>query len=397
MRPYFKHSHTRLVLHSWWGSFWLLGAGTLLALFMVTLGVPAVGAVYPYACEKTITPDQDLAAIVNADLPSLATNFCVEPGVYEVSDTAVLRSGDAISGPIGSQVQRGPALYGQPTARLVGDTVDTVLSMSGANVSAAWLDISGADGRIDMSKDHSQCPASPLPDGCPIVGSGTGLGMGAANGTASVSFLYLHDNDAVGISNAVGRIKNMHTARNTLNSAFLGVNGSGIKGVREFEVSGSYVHNEQGNGIWHDHALTTNGDIPEMSSNPGGGTWIHHNVVVQSGRWGVRFEYSPRDADEGEHLPTPTFRAEGNRIAANKGGGASHADAQNGEWVGNIFGPQTIASIAYPANGNNRAIAFIDSGRSDRTDLWNADAYSNTLKGETLSGCGRPDTVVDCR
>jgi hypothetical protein len=47
----------------------ILGAGTLLALFIVTLGVPAVGAVYPYTCEKTITPDQDLAAIVNADLP----------------------------------------------------------------------------------------------------------------------------------------------------------------------------------------------------------------------------------------------------------------------------------------------------------------------------------------
>jgi hypothetical protein len=61
------------------------------------------------------------------------------------------------------------------------------------------------------------------------------------------------------------------------------------------------------------------------------------------------------------------------------------ADAQNGKFISNYFGEQTIASVEYPSNGGNLAIAFIDSGRSDRTDLYNAKAIRNTLGGEYIA------------
>ncbi len=49
--------------------------------------------------------------------------------------------------------------------------------------------------------------------------------------------------------------------------------------------------------------------------------------------------------------------------------------------------------MTYPAN-NRRAILFYDTGR--RTDLWNGDAVGNTLRGERIDGCDKPDSVVYC-
>ncbi len=206
----------------------------------------------------------------------------------------------------------------------------------------------------------------------------------------------VHDNDGAGISNARGRITNSEFFRNTLDPAFLGVVGSAIKGITEFEAAHNYVHDEQGNGIWHDHSPSGEGNNPAMSSNPGGGTWFHDNLVVDNGRWGLRFEYSPRDAAEGEHLSGPSFLAENNRLAGNGSGGASHRDAQNGTWRSNVFGPQTVGGVAYPNNGGGRALVISDSGRSDRTDLWNVNVRANALNGETVSGCALPDSVVSC-
>jgi hypothetical protein len=193
-----------------------------------------------------------------------------------------------------------------------------------------------------------------------------------------------------------GTVKYSNFHDNTLNPNFEGVVGSAIKGTTEYVAAYNWVHDEQGNGIWHDHSLSGAGNDPAMTSNPGGGTWFHHNLVVDNDRWGLRFEYSPRDAREGEHLSGPSFMAENNRLAGNGSGGASHRDAQNGTWRGNVFGPQTVGGVAYPNNGGGRALVISDSGRSDRTDLWNANVRANALNGETVSGCALRDSVVSC-
>jgi hypothetical protein len=374
-----------------------LCGGLLCAALTLLMAAPSQSATFPFTCEKTISQGQDLDAILAADPVSTATNFCVNAGTYQVSDPAILHNGDAISGPVVSQIVRGPATYPSvPAAKLVGDTTGRVVWPIGSNTKIYWLDVSGADGEIDTSIPHSQCDFTPDPSGCPVDGKGVGISMGEADGTSFVQWVRVHHNDADGIGNCAGRIKNSEFFSNTLMPGYLDWDGSSVKCVREAEIANSYSHNEQGFGFWHDHALSDVGNVPEMASNPGGGTWFHHNLVVNNGHSGLRFEYSPRDAAEGEHLATPTFRANGNRLAGNGRGGGTHHDAQNGVWENNIFGPQTVAGVSYGHNKDNIAIRFSDSGRSDRTDLWNAVAKGNTLKGESLIGCELPDSVVLC-
>jgi hypothetical protein len=361
-------------------------------------GVPGGGGRQPAGCDVTVGTSDDLDAAIKSDPRAAATKFCLAAGTHRVSDTTILRSGDSLSGPVGKQVARGPAVYGRPTAKVVGDSVDKVLAANGSNVTIEWVDVSGGDGRINPDASASSCPSSSLPEGagCPVVGTGVGIALGQSDGTTRVRNVRVHDNDGLGISNARGRITNSEFFSNTLDPAFLGVVGSAIKGVAEFEAAHNYVHNEQGNGIWHDHSLSGGGNDTAMSSNPGGGTWFHHNLVVDNGRWGLRFEYSPRNAAEGQHLSSPSFLAEHNLVAGNGSGGASHLDAQNGTWRSNVFGPQTVGGVAYPNNGGKRALVVSNSGRADRTDLWNVDVRANALNGETVSGCALPDAVVSC-
>jgi hypothetical protein len=363
----------------------ILGVGLVLAILLLVLrvGVAARADVYPASCDNMIDPAQDLDAIVNADPVGTATTFCVSVGTHTVSDTAILRAGDHIMGPVGNQLSVGPATYGQPTAKLVGDTTPQVLRASGSDVTIEWLEVTGADGQTDAL-------------GEPVTGTGSGIAMGQADGTALVQYVYVHDNDANGIANANGRIKNSHFTSNTLNPAFLGWNGTGVIGVSEFEASYNYVHDEQGNGLYFTNSTSTEGNVPEMASNPNGGAWFRSNVSVNNGRWGLRYEVTPLDAADGEHISTPTFQAGNNRVAGNGNGGASQADAQNGKWISNTFGAQTIGGVSYPGNGNTRAIVFRDSGRTDRPDLWNAVAKNNVLNGDTMPHCDLPDEVVAC-
>ena len=77
-------------------------------------------------------------------------------------------------------------------------------------------------------------------------------------------------------------------------------------------------------------------------------------------------------------------------------GGASMRDAQNAIFRNNSFGPKTIAGVGYGANVKWHAIYFGDSGRASRTDLWNGSAVGNSLGGEAIVGCEKPDKVVYC-
>ncbi len=352
------------------------------------------GGGVPSDCDIIITTSKDIDATINSDPGTQTTKFCLAAGTHTASDTVILKDGDTLTGPIGSQASFGPVTYGLPEAKIVGESTDKVISANGSNITIDWVDVSGADGRIDASRDPSTCPSSNLASGLP--GGGHGHGHSPRSERRHPRLLRTSGcttTTAAGISNARGRITNSEFFENTLDPAFLGVVGSGIKGITEFEAAYNYVHDEQGNGIWHDHSLSGAGNDPAMSSNPGGGSWFHDNVVVNSGRWGLRFEYSPRDAAEGEHLSSPSFMAENNRLAGNGSGGASHRDAQNGTWRNNVFGRQIIGGNSYAGNNGGLALVISDSGRSDRTDLWNAEARNNTLNGEMIKGCNTANTI----
>jgi hypothetical protein len=339
------------------------------------------------ACSgKTVTAGQDLDAIVNADPMATATTFCIQAGTYSLSQTLAVGTGDKLIGETGITKTAGPAKYAEPVVKVRNAAnLSKLVSVSGDNVTLKWLDVAGAVGKYDETKTQATCANwGDIANKCPVAGKGVGIAAGNANGGLLMQYLRVHNNDAVGIGNAKGRVLNSELFSNTENGDFLGFTGAGVKGVTEYEAAFNYVHDEQGNGLWCDRGCD---DDPARGAN---GFWAHDNVLVNNGRAGVRYEDS-----------ATTALIENNEIHGNsKGavkGGVSIRDSQNATVRNNVFGPATIAGVTYPANSDNVAVHAADSGRDDRTDLRNVDIVDNTLNGETIKGCELPHNVVDCR
>ena len=344
-----------------------------------------------------ISPDDDLDATVNADPQWVATTFCLEAGTHEVDEVVTLRTGDKLLGPEGKIVKRGPARYGVPTARITnGASLPRLIQVRGSNVELGWLEVTGAVGKYDPNKNQQSCANwGDTTDRCPMVGTGTAIALGDADGTIYAHNLEVHDNDAAGILSANGRIVNSNFYHNTLNPDWWGFEGAGIKGVDEYEVARSYIHDEQANGIWCDHGCK---NVPEMAN----GFWAHHNLVVDNGRWGIRYEYSPRLADNLVNNGSVSALVEDNEVHHNgtqpdhSAGGLSMHDAQNGTFRNNSFGPKIIAGVSYAANEGPGIQFAWSKTRADRTDLYNGEAYANDLNGEYIQGCNTgsdPETV----
>ena len=344
------------------------------------------------ACEgKQVPADGSLDERVNSDPSGTATTFCLAPGTHRVTQTVVPKAGDKILGPEGEVVTRGPAKYGVGHKALIrpDGSLTVITRPVGANIEVAWVDISGATGAYEQGWAPGQPCANPSDDGqsCPRAGTGVAMTAGTADGTLSVHHVKIHGNDAVGIANAKGRIKHSEFTNNTKDGNFAGFTGGGVKGITEFEAGYNYSHDEQANGLWADHGTEND---PAMSGNPGSGAWFHDNLVVNNGRWGIRYEYSARLSDPNLHLSQPSFMAEDNVMAGNGAvgsrGGASIHDAQNGTIRNNRFEPVTINGVSYGHNAGNRAVVVADGG-SRRTDTWNAAVTGNSLGGETVQGC----------
>jgi hypothetical protein len=364
----------------------VLAAGIGLAVIAVILllgHTPPAAAEHP--CEGVhIYPGNDLDAIVNRDPGTKATTFCVHASssgtTYMIDHTLQLRSGDKLLGQPGQEITRGPASYGVPLVKIRnGASLTRLIQLSGSNVELRWLDIAGA--------------AITYKNGRPDVTTGHAIGASGANATARLEYLAVHDNPNAGINSMNGKLLHSNLYANGTNSAFWGNTATAVKGVAEYEAAYNWVHDNPANGLWCDHECA---DVGAAMPN---GFWAHHNLVVNNGHWGIRYEYSPIVAS-GVHSSQPTALIESNEIHANgyQGsgfGGASMYDAQNATFIYNSFGPKTIAEVSYRAN-NKRAIYFGDSGRADRTDLWNGDAVGNILGGERIIGCEKPDDVVFC-
>jgi hypothetical protein len=344
----------------------------VIVTFLVLAEYSAQAATAPASCSGVnVQFGSDLDAIVNRDPGTTATTFCLASGKYVINNTLLLKNGDKLVGPQGEVVKRGPASYGVPTAKIVGSGVEQIISPRGSNITIRWVDISNSRAQGTTT--------------------GTGIGIAAANadGTLLVQYSRIHNNDAVGISNAKGRIVHNEFFSNMEDPSFFEFNGSAVKGIAEFEAAYNYVHDEQGHGLWCSNGCAND----PLRAN---GAWFHHNVTVNNRGWGLRYEVSPM-IPSGTHSSQPTFLAEYNRSAGNDLGAASIRDAQNGTYRNNIFGPQTIAGVSYPRDGNNGLGLFMtDSGKSTRTDLYNADAINNTLNGERIVGCEQPDRIVFC-
>jgi hypothetical protein len=351
-------------------------AGMIVAVMVVLLihAPPAAAHSCSGAAILNINPGDDLDAKVNGDDPRKATTFCVHAAsggtTYNISATLRLRDGDRLIGEpeTGTIVTRGPAKYGVPSVKIrPSGSLKAIIAAVGKDIQIQWVDISGAVGQSGTT------------------GSGAGITAGSADGGFLVQYAAIHDNDAAGILSAQGRILNSEFYENTNNPDFLGVNAAAVKGRFEYEAAENYVHNEQGNGLWCDVGCVND---PARGAN---GFWVHHNLVVDNARSGIRYESSPDDLATGVHLSEPTALIERNEVHGNSHlenrGAISVRDAQNALVRANVFGGNE------PKPG---AINASDSGRSSRTDLWNVDIVDNVLNGEQIKGCELPDNVVYC-
>jgi hypothetical protein len=213
------------------------------------------------------------------------------------------------------------------------------------------------------------------------------LAMGMASNTSSLYAVHITGSDGAGITNAHGTFERIELDDTTQDANFLGFTGSGLKAINEVEVSYSYIHDNQGNGLWCDVFC-------QDSDSHGDGFWVHDNLVVNNARAGIRFERVGDVADAGVAL-IENNEVHGNSPDAARGG-ISVRDAQNATIQNNRFGAATIAGVAYQPNSRNVAINASDSGRTDRPDLFNIVIADNILNGEVIKRCELPDEIVDC-
>ena len=357
-----------------------IGKGERLKHLVVLIGYATVGllaALFLMGADREVPVpcDQDLDATVNADDPAIGTRFQLEGGcTYPIDTTLALNEGDEIVGPQGSFIKRPPAFDPQPTVTIVGsEGLSNVIRPQGT-VRLRWVKIVGGTGQYAA-------------DGSPVAGTGSGLAMGMASNTSSLYAVHITGSDGAGITNAHGTFERIELDETTQDPNFLGFIGSGLKAITEVEVRDSYIHDNQGNGLWCDESCH------DSESHPNG-FWVHHNLVVNNGRAGIRWEKVGDVADAGEAL------IENNEVHGNSPdavrGGISVRDAQNATIQNNSFGAASIGGVAYSPNTGNVAIIASDSGRTDRPDVFNIDIVGNVLNGEVVKGCTLPDEVVYC-
>src|SRR5215216_3367926 len=390
MQPHIKHSYTRIGFHS--SSFGLKAAklaeatrgewkGSLkhLVVLIGCLMIGVLAAVFLMGADRVVpvTCGQDLDVIVNADDPTIGTRFQLEgPCTYIVDTKLAPKNGDEIAGPKATFIERSTstasALDPEPTVTILGsEGLSNVIRAEG-KVHLEWVKIVGGTGEYSSG-------------GSPVAGTGSALAM--ASNTSSLYAVHITGTDAAGITNAHGTFDRIELDDTTQDPNFLGFTGSGLKAINEVEVRNSYIHDNQGNGLWCDEFCH------DSDSHPNG-FWVHDNLIVNNGRAGIRFERVGDVADAGEAL------IENNEIHQNSlelsRGGIDIRDAQNALVRNNVFGAKTIADVAYLPNASGVAIRATDSGRSDRPDLFNVDIVDNVLYGEVIEGCELPDEIAYC-
>ena len=315
---------------------------------------------------------EDLDTAVNTDDPTIATRFQLDGGcTYPVDSVLALKNGDEIVGPEATFIERLPAFDPEPTVTIVArEGLSNVIRAQGT-VHLEWVKIVGGTGQYS--------------GGSPVAGTGSGLAMGMATNDSSLYAVHITGNDGAGVTNAHGTFDRIELNDTTQDPNFLGFIGSGLKAVTEVEVRNSYIHENQGNGIWCDVHCNDVIGAPFNVFHADG------NLVVNNGRAGIRWERIGRvrcgtdcDPNSGQAI------IENNELHGNgkdtTRGAIDIRDAQDALVQNNYFG----------ANSGGLAIRATDSGRSDRPDLFNIDIVGNVLNGETIVGCEQPPEIVDC-
>src|SRR5215203_5464397 len=268
---------------------------------------------------------QDIDARINADPRGTASRFVLGADcTFLASATIVPSNGDEVACAVAPTfVQRGPAF--DPTTRCTvagNSSVENVFRPIGQGGTTATVRFEG----IKITGGNYTGS----------TGSGAAIAEGSMTNLSSHYGIEVMDNEAAGILSAKGTFERVEFTNNTKVSNALGVIGAGLKARNEVEVKNSYVHETQGNGLWCDNycenSAKTTHPLPECTT---GCFWVHHNLVVNNGRAGIRFERVGDKSTAGEAL------IEYNEVYANsldeKRSGISVRDAQDATIRNNTF------------------------------------------------------------
>jgi hypothetical protein len=325
--------------------------GLVTAVIMLTLILVFYSLADAQARIVNIPCGRDIDARINADDRGIPSRFVLGADcTFTASASIVPSDGDEVACAVAPTfVQRSPAY--DPTTRCTvagSASVENVfrpIGKGGAKATVRFEGLKITGGNFTGSS-----------------GSGAAIAEGSMTNTSSQYGSEVRDNEAAGIISAKGTFERVELTNNTLESNALGFIGSGMKARNEVEVRNSYIHETQGNGLWCDNFCE---DSP-TATHPNG-FWVHHNLVVNNGRAGIRFERVGDVSTAGEAL------IENNEVHGNspneRRGGISVRDAQDATIRNNRFGAVTIGVVPYQPNARNVAIIASDSGRSDRPNL----------------------------
>ena len=344
--------------------------------------VPDAGRAVVDCDGRRVRDGDDLAAAINS--APAGTTFCVEAGTYPLSETIEVQDGDIIRGRPSTVTRRGPAVDPDPVVHVRNaGGLARMFHVTAHTGRMEWLDIRGSpDGARYTDDTRETCENwGEASDRCPKGGTGVAIGAGESGPEFVFEHLQVHHNPAQCISGVKGTLLRSELYRCSQNADYWGYSAGALKTINEQESAYNFVHDNEAEGLWCDQGCRNNPATPE-------GWHQHDNLIVNNGRAGVRYEFSPV-LGNADHARQPTALIEDNRLAGNGWGGVDVHDAQNATVRGNAFGPTTIAGTEYPHNGSGpEAMQFSESDASrSRTDLWNAEAYDNHLGGEAMDGC----------
>jgi hypothetical protein len=338
--------------------------GVLVMLLAFTLLLPSVAN----AASRTISIGcgQDIDNVINGDPVGTTTLFRLAADcTFTASATLQPRDGDGIDCAIPATLfQRGSAYDPETRCTIYGaSTVTQVIKPQG---------LFYMNGIMVRGGTYTGAAAT-----------GVGIAEGQMDNNSVVRGSVVRDTQGAGISNAHGIHHQIELTNTTTNPNALGHIGSGIKGINEFNIQYSYVHDNQGNGIWCDVYCT------DATSALFSSFHANYNLVVNNRRAGIRWERigdfgGASQANSGEAI-IENNELHGNGQDATRGA-IDIRDAQDALVQNNYFG----------TNSGGIAIRATDSGRSDRPDLDNIDIVNNKLNGEQGKGCELPDNIVFC-
>ncbi|HET9867872.1 MAG TPA: hypothetical protein VFQ06_11310 [Nitrospira sp.] len=328
----------------------------------------------------TISCAQDIDAVINADPSGTTTRFVLDDSCTHVASEVVdPKDGDEIVCETAPTVD---VLFGSNPA-----TEPTAYDPSvqcQINGSAGSTNVMHPDGSFFMEGVRVSGGAMPYNG----TGTGAGIGEGQMDNDSWIQFVRVTGTPALGISNAHGVHHGIELDNTTTDSSALGVTGSGIKGVDEFNVQHSYIRANQGNGIWCDVYCN------DVTNAPFSVAHFNSNLIQNNGRAGIRYEEANDSGEDSEPTAGETI-IENNRVFGN----ATEVGATHGGVDVRDAAHALIRDNIFDNNADGIAVRVSDSNRSDRPDVADIDIIDNILNGDTISGnrdCSQPDTITLC-